>query len=229
MSCEDEIRRNIQENYEAVMESSRKNIRYVSQVIDQLLEKEAGKKKILDYRNPDKYLGPHVACRKGYAADASIRENAASGGMVTALLCHLLKTGQIDGAWVTKTEVTDGKLGYRTYIAVTEEEIRDASSSVYMNIPLLKHVDLVRNFEGRVAVVMTPCMLAGLTRLMEKETALRQKIVLETGAVLQRQPFREGHAAVFGTVEGHSRRGRKDLLPQGPLEGPICRALPGRK
>ncbi len=93
VSCEDEIRRNIQENYEAVMESSRKNIRYVSQVIDQLLEKEAGKKKILDYRNPDKYLGPHVACRKGYAADASIRENAASGGMVTALLCHLLKTG----------------------------------------------------------------------------------------------------------------------------------------
>lgn len=181
VSCEEEIRRNIQENYEAVMESSRKNIRYVSQVIDQLLEKEAGKKKILDYRNPDKYLGPHVACRKGYAADASIRENAASGGMVTALLCHLLKTGQIDGAWVTKTEVTDGKLGYRTYIAVTEEEIRDASSSVYMNIPLLKHVDLVRNFEGRVAVVMTPCMLAGLTRLMEKETALRQKIVLKLG------------------------------------------------
>lgn len=181
VKCEDEIRRKIEENYEAVMESSRKNILYVSEVIDEIMEKPYKKKKILDYRNPDKYLGEHAACRKGYAADESIRENAASGGMVTALLCHLLKTGQIDGAWVTKTEIRDGKLGYHTFIAVTEEEIRSASSSIYMNIPLLKHVDLVRNFDGRVAVVMTPCMLQGLTKLMEKEEELKKKIVLKLG------------------------------------------------
>lgn len=181
VKCEDEIRRKIEENYDAVMESSRKNILYVSEVIDEIMEKPYKKKKILDYRNPDKYLGEHAACRKGYAADESIRENAASGGMVTALLCHLLKTGQIDGAWVTKTEIRDGKLGYHTFIAVTEEEIRSASSSIYMNIPLLKHVDLVRNFDGRVAVVMTPCMLQGLTKLMEKEEELKKKIVLKLG------------------------------------------------
>lgn len=181
VKCEDEIRRKIEENYDAVMESSRKNILYVSEVIDEIMEKPYKKKKILDYRNPDKYLGEHAACRKGYAADESIRENAASGGMVTALLCHLLKTGQIDGAWVTKTEIRDGKLGYHTFIAVTEEEIRSASSSIYMNIPLLKHVDLVRNFDGRVAVVMTPCMLQGLTKLMEKEEELKKKIALKLG------------------------------------------------
>lgn len=181
VKCEDEIRRKIEENYDAVMESSRKNILYVSEVIDEIMEKPYKKKKILDYRDPDKYLGEHAACRKGYAADESIRENAASGGMVTALLCHLLKTGQIDGAWVTKTEIRDGKLGYHTFIAVTEEEIRSASSSIYMNIPLLKHVDLVRNFDGRVAVVMTPCMLQGLTKLMEKEEELKKKIVLKLG------------------------------------------------
>lgn len=181
VKCEDEIRRKIEENYDAVMESSRKNILYVSEVIDEIMEKPYKKKKILDYRDPDKYLGEHAACRKGYAADEGIRENAASGGMVTALLCHLLKTGQIDGAWVTKTEIRDGKLGYHTFIAVTEEEIRSASSSIYMNIPLLKHVDLVRNFDGRVAVVMTPCMLQGLTKLMEKEEELKKKIVLKLG------------------------------------------------
>lgn len=180
VQCEDEIRRKIGENYDAVMESSRKNILYVSEVIDGIMEKPY-KKKILDYKDPDKYLGTHVACRKGYASDETIRENAASGGMVTALLIHLLRTGQIDGAWVTRTQVTDGKLGYHTWIATTEEELRSASSSVYMNIPLLKHVDLVRQFEGRVAVVMTPCMLSGLTRLMEKDQALREKIVLKLG------------------------------------------------
>lgn len=181
VKCEDEIRKKIEENYDAVMESSRKNILYVSEVIDEITEKPYKKNKILDYKDPDKYLGKHVACRKGYAADESIRENAASGGMVTALLCHLLKTGQIDGAWVTKTEIRDGKLGYHTFIAVTEEEIRSASSSIYMNIPLLKHVDLVRSFDGRVAAVMTPCMLKGLTKLMEKDEELRKKIVLKLG------------------------------------------------
>ncbi len=63
---------------------------------------------------------------------------------------------------MTKTKVENGVLGYDTFIAVTEEEIRGASSSIYMNIPLLKHVDIVRNPDGKVAVVMTPCMLHGL-------------------------------------------------------------------
>ena len=55
----------------------------------------------------------------------------------------------------------------------TEEEIRDASSSVYMNIPILKHIDVVRNFDGKVAVVMTPCMLRGLDTIMKKERVHR--------------------------------------------------------
>ena len=181
VECEEEIRGKIEENYDAVMESSRKNIEYVGAIVDEIVAKPVKKKKILDYKNPDKYLGAHVACRKGYAQDEGIRENAASGGMVTALLCHLLKTGQIDGAWVTKTKVEDGVLGYDTFIAVTEEEIKGASSSIYMNIPLLKHVDIVRNFDGKVAVVMTPCMLHGLEKLMEKDAGLREKIVLKLG------------------------------------------------
>lgn len=60
------------------------------------------------------------------------RANAASGGMVTALLCHMLETGEIDGAWVTRSEIKDGKLGYKTFIATTREELMESSSSVYM-------------------------------------------------------------------------------------------------
>lgn len=119
--------------------------------------------------------------KKGYATDESIRANAASGGMVTALLCNMLKNKTIDGAWVTKTAFENGKLTYQTYIATTPEEIRDASSSIYMNIPLLKHVDVVRNFNGKVAVVMTPCMLRGLNAMMKNDTSLKEKIVMKLG------------------------------------------------
>lgn len=180
-SAEKEILKNIEENYDAVMESSRQNIVYASQVIDEIVSKPSAKKKILDYSDPDKYIGAHAACRKGYASDESIRENAASGGMVTALLCHLLKTRQIDGAWVTRSAIRDGKLGYDTFIATTEEELRSASSSIYMNMPLLKHVNVVKEFDGKVAVVMTPCMLKGLTKMMDRDQDLKSKIVLKLG------------------------------------------------
>lgn len=175
------IRAKIEKNYDAVMESSRKNIVYAAEIIDRIVGTKPKKKKMLDYKDPDKYIGPHIACRKGYAADEKIRENAASGGMVTALLCHLLRTGQIDGAWVSRTKVEDGKLGYETFIATTEAEIRDCSSSIYMSIPLLKHLDMVRAFDGRIAVVMTPCVLKGLDAQMKREPELKKKIVLKLG------------------------------------------------
>lgn len=177
------IRRNIEKNYESVMESSRKNIRYISEVIDGIVdEKQKNKKrKILDYRNPSKYMGEYVTCRKGYAADETIRSNAASGGMVTALLCHLLRTGQIDGAWVTRSEIKEGKLSYKTFIATTEEEVRSASSSIYMHIAMLKHMDMVKKFNGKIAVVLVPCMMENFCRILEKDRELSEKIVLKLG------------------------------------------------
>lgn len=122
------------------------------------------------------------SCCMGYATDAGIRENAASGGLVTALLCSMLENHEIDGAWVTKSCFTaEGELAYHTRIATTPEEIRDCSSSVYMFLPLLRHVELVRQFQGRVAVVLTPCTMRALDRLMECDEVLRQKIVLKLG------------------------------------------------
>ncbi len=117
----------------------------------------------------------------GHACDESIRRNAASGGMVTALLCQMLDKGCIDGAWVTKTGFDQGKLTYHTYIATSNEEIKEASSSVYMDIPLLSHLDMVREFPGKIAVVMTPCMLAALDHIMQDDRQIREKIYIKLG------------------------------------------------
>lgn len=178
--AEQEIRSKLEANLAKVQESSYRNIRYTTEILDQILASEkSGARGVLQLNDPDKYLGKHVKCRMGYAGDESIRHNAASGGMVTALLCHLLRSGQIDGAWVTKSKVEDGKLGYETFIATTEEEIRSASSSIYMDMPLLKHLDLVRKFDGKIAVVLTPCLTRALAAAMAREPKLAEKIVLK--------------------------------------------------
>lgn len=184
VSEEGEIRRRLDAHYDRVMESSRDNIRYVRGILDKIIQKRErtpSGKKMLDYGHPAKYVGECLALRKGYAADETIRERAASGGVITALLIHLLETKEIDGAWVSRTRVENGKLGYDTWIATTPEEIRSASSSIYMSMPLMKHVGMLRAFPGKVAVVMTPCQLRALDALLKKEPALKDKVALKIG------------------------------------------------
>lgn len=176
---EDAIRRHIEDNYNDVIESSKKNIETITNVMSNCEKRKI--KELFDYERPEKYMGESLLCRKGYAASEKIRSNAASGGMVTALLCYLLETKKIDGAWVTKSLISHGELKYDTYIATTKEEVMDASSSVYMDIPLLKHIDLIENFPGKVAVVLTPCMMRGLNCLLEKNEELQKKILLKIG------------------------------------------------
>ncbi|WP_026495986.1 polysaccharide pyruvyl transferase family protein [Butyrivibrio sp. WCD3002] len=177
---EEDIRVRLDKNYDSVMESSYENIKKTSEVIDAVIEKPK-KYKLLDYNNPEKYIGEFVETRVGYATDDSIRENAASGGVVTAFLCFLLRKKIIDGAWICRTVIADGKVAYDTFIATTEDEIRSGSSSIYMSVPMMKHIDVAREFDGKLAVVMLPCMLKAFSKVCEKDAQLREKVVIKLG------------------------------------------------
>ena len=181
---QEQIRCSIKKHLPAVQKSSRQNIRYAVRLLDEILKNQKTGKlnHVIDLKSPDQYLGRHISCCMGYAADDAVRANAASGGMVTALLCSLLKNHDIDGAWVVKTAFAeDGSLTYQTYIATTIQQIQEASSSVYMNIPMLSHLDRLRQFDGKLAVVLTPCMMRALCHILEKDSSLREKIVIKIG------------------------------------------------
>lgn len=171
----------INRNHESVINSSRENIKFIGEVIDQNIGKPLARSGLLDIDHPEKYIGNYLCQRKGYAKEDAIRKNASSGGVVTALLCYLLKHHYIDGAWVTRNKIVDGELGYESYIATTKEEIMNASSSVYMDMPLLQKLDIVRNFQGKIAVVLTPCLMSALSALMETHDDIKDKIVFKIG------------------------------------------------
>ncbi len=170
------IREKCAKHIGAVKESSLDNIRLVCEELDEITE--SGRREVYDRTGAPAGC---LAIRKGYAQKEEDRQNAASGGVVTALLCSLLRHGDIDGAWVTKAVFTNGKATYRTWIATTEEEIRDAGSSVYLNVPMMAHLELLRSFAGRVAVVMQPCMLTAFSAVLDKEPALKEKVALKLG------------------------------------------------
>lgn len=177
---EDFIRRQLDLHNDRVMESSRENIVLATEVIDEIVSKTKSYK-LLDYSNPSKYLGQYRDMRMGYAFDEKYRENAASGGMITAFLCYLLNHSYIDGALVSRAIVSGGRVITETFIAVTEEEILSASSSVYMTIPMMKYVDMIRQFNGRIAIVAVPCMLKQFDVLMVTDTELRSRIAYKIG------------------------------------------------
>lgn len=211
--AEEEIRQKLELHYDEVMESSRQNIVNAGEILDVIRKKKAeapSGKNILDWNHPEKYIGSYLSLRKGYAADREIRERAASGGVITALLVHLLKSGQIDGAWVTRTKVEDGSLGYDTFIASTEEEIRDCASSVYMSIPMMKHLDMLRSFPGKTAVVMTPCQLRALDRILKRDPELAEKVVLKIGVYCSGNHSREATLTALAQA-GVSLNGAKRL------------------
>lgn len=171
---EKRIRASIDEHIEQVRLSSKKNVSIICSELDNIISKNVSYNRI---GAPQDYL----KIRKGYALRNEYRTNCASGGLITALLCNMLRHGDIDGAWVTKTQFEAGKVTYRTYIAISEDEICDSGSSVYLTVPMLGHLDMIRDFPGKVAVVMQPCILNAFNTILERSPELKKKIVLRIG------------------------------------------------
>ena len=110
------------------------------------------------------------------ATDASIRDAATDGGVVTALLVHLFKTGRIDGAIVTRQS---GSFQREPFLAETEEDIRQAAgfffdtshgiksfSDYYLTYSQFREFHpLIQKGLHRVAFVGTPCQIQAVRRM----------------------------------------------------------------
>jgi coenzyme F420 hydrogenase subunit beta len=107
----------------------------------------------------DKYIGDDVrGCYFSYAADEHLRARAASGGSTSALLVHMLESGQIDGALVCRTVVTEGKARPEFFVAQTREDIIAAQGSKYAAVYFASSaLPLIQAASGRIAVVALPC------------------------------------------------------------------------
>jgi coenzyme F420-reducing hydrogenase beta subunit len=127
----------------------------------------------------ERYVGPCRSAYIGYAADDMIRLGAASGGIVSAMLIYALESGMIDGAVVCRTVVRDGRVRNAFVAARSRGEILDARGSSYVASAFVPEVfDLIRAFEGRLAVVGLPCDLKNLASWGGNHPADIRKVVL---------------------------------------------------
>ncbi len=123
-----------------------------------------------------RYLGETRACFAGYSLDEDLRGQCASGGIVSALLVYLLRTGKVQGAVVSRLEASGGRLQPVTAIVTDPHDVARYSSSFYADIPVLEILGRMRVFRGALAVVGLPCHIAALRQICRRDASLRSRI-----------------------------------------------------
>lgn len=122
-------------------------------------------------------LGNHRNCYVGYATNYDIRYNAASGGLVTALLISALEKQLIDGVLVTKMR-EDRPLEPQPFIARNKVDIISAAKSKYCPVPANVALREIMETDGRYAIVGLPCHIQGVRKASSIIKKLKKRVVL---------------------------------------------------
>ena len=136
----------------------------------------------------DILLGRYLSCYLGFATDYNVRYNSSSGGVITTLLTFALREGLIDGALVTRMK-QDNPLEPFSFIARTTQEILEAAKSKYCPVPVnMALAEILKNQEGKYAVVGLPCHLHGIRKAEMKNRSLRERILIHLGIFCSNVP-----------------------------------------
>jgi len=117
---------------------------------------------------PDHLLwGPYLEMRTGWAIDPELRFAGASGGVLSALLVHLLESGEVE-AVVQIAADPDNPIANRTVVSRNRADIQAAAGSRYApSAPLARLHEFVATGR-RYAFVGKPCDVVALRALSDE-------------------------------------------------------------
>ncbi len=136
----------------------------------------------------DPFVGVIRAAFAARAADPALGCTGQSGGLVTALLLHLLESRQADAALVTVMP-SDGSLRPEPLLARTRPEVLAAQGSKYSAVAGNRALNLLDAVE-RVAAVALPCALQGLHTLQQRGHTQASKVRFRIGLFCDRTLLR---------------------------------------
>lgn len=115
-----------------------------------------------------------------YASDERLRKGGAGGGVVTALLAHQLRTGQVEGCLVTRMN-KEKPWRAEPFIATTYEELCQSQGSRYSIVPMNKAWAEMRERPGPFGAAILPCQTHGFRKLQRHDPGLAAKIPVIIG------------------------------------------------
>jgi coenzyme F420 hydrogenase subunit beta len=116
----------------------------------------------------EKRIGIHAGCFAANCAEASIRENATSGGVITGLLAYAFDRGLIDGALITGIDSIH-PLCPVPMLATGRKDLVAGQKSKYMLVSggllsILKEIVVEKGFRN-IAVVGSPCHVHAVRKI----------------------------------------------------------------
>ncbi|MFW5804968.1 MAG: Coenzyme F420 hydrogenase/dehydrogenase, beta subunit C-terminal domain [Bacteroidales bacterium] len=158
------------------------------------------------YANPShfhEYTGPYEKMFIGYATDEEVRRNSASGGLLSAVLIHLLDNKQIDGVVTLRMSKKKPWLT-EPFIATTKAGIMEAAQSKYIISSVNEILPQMEAFNGKLAFVGIPPQVQSIRKLQKMNDPVVRNIKYIFG------PF-YGNTLYFSSVKSFLRsHGEKD-------------------
>jgi coenzyme F420 hydrogenase subunit beta len=131
--------------------------------------------------HPDSITGIVNGSYVAHSTDSKIREDGASGGLVTGLLKYMLERDVVDGALVLGTETDETGWQQKPFIARDVEQLCKAAKSKYLVVPMLKPLGEMEKIEGRYAVVALPCYAHAIKKYLRVSPKLRKRLKVVIG------------------------------------------------
>lgn len=153
-----------------------------------------------------------------HSTDDFIREHSTSGGLVTALLCHMLESGQIDGALIVGSDPKVPWKG-RPFIARSRQDLLSGMKSKYAISPTNVSFAEVRETPGRYAMVGLPCQIHGYHKAIKLDERLKERIVLAVGLFCHAAIEHEAFRVIWETLGDKAHRVRRFISRVGKHPG----------
>lgn len=116
----------------------------------------------------------------GYALNRQVRLQGSSGGVVTELLCHLLREGFIDQALVCGMN-PEKPWAPDPLLAQSEEQILAGAQSKYTIVPQMRHISRIMKSRKRTAIVGLPCQLHAYRKFEATYNRISEKVPVVIG------------------------------------------------
>jgi coenzyme F420-reducing hydrogenase beta subunit/polysaccharide pyruvyl transferase WcaK-like protein len=175
------IRKSIKTSTPRIAASSRSQIEFIANILEEAPRNlKAGRTATRLYKRfyRDRFDQAFI----GYASDPAVRDDAASGGLVSALLLHLLASGAINAALTCRAAVKDGKLDFRTETCTARDEILACRTSIYSDFNHARNViRILEKSEGAFAIVALPCQWKMINSYLVKHPEQAGKVALKIG------------------------------------------------
>lgn len=119
--------------------------------------------------------GPIMSARTGAATDPQLRHHASSGGVISALLQHLISSGAVQR--VIQVAASDVHPTQNlTVISETSEDVWAAAGSRYAPSAPVAALAKIMDMPGQFAFVGKPCDVAAVRAYAARDAAVRNKI-----------------------------------------------------